>query len=40
VDGSNLSAYNTLYTAKSSDGKEVTLSLYDSDAIYWQNQFK
>lgn len=40
TDGQNLAAYNTIYTAKSPDGKNVTLSLYDSDAIYWQNQFK
>ena len=40
TDGQNLSAYNTLYQAKSPEGKDTTLMLYDSDAIYWQNQFK
>lgn len=40
TDGSNLSAYNATYQATSPDGTEVTLGLYDSDAIYWQNEFK
>lgn len=40
TDGQNLAAYNNIYKAKSPEGKEVTLSLYDSDAIYWQNLFK
>ena len=40
VDGSNLSAYNIVYKAKSPEGEEVDLALYDSDAIYWENQFK
>ena len=40
TDGSNLSAYNILYQAESPEGKSVNLGLYDSDAIYWQNEFK
>ena len=40
VDGSNLSAYNVVYEAESPEGQKVTLALYDSDAIYWESQFK
>ena len=40
VDGNNLSAYNVIYEAESPEGQKVTLALYDSDAIYWENQFK
>jgi hypothetical protein len=40
TDGSNLSAYNIVYQAESPEGKSVSLGLYDSDAIYWQNEFK
>lgn len=40
TDGNNLSAYNIVYQAESPDGEIVDLGLYDSDAIYWQNEFK
>lgn len=40
TDGNNLSAYNIVYKAYSPEGKETTLALYDSDAIYLQNKFK
>jgi hypothetical protein len=40
TDGSNLSAYNATYQATSPDGTKVNLGLYDSDAIYWENEFK
>ena len=40
TDGQNLAAYNTVCKAINPENKQVDISLYDSDSIYYQNQLK